>query len=177
MVNAFERERIIRFIIMYMFRGKKNPTKEILDYFKSCLCMNNISFDNNFWDSLELGTLYRFQKGEGPINEVENRLSKVAQICFCVSNSKTMFITSDNPSFLYINKKDMCGKCNGIYFPISPRILVWVCRNSKIDPNKKYMIYDLNDFEVKHINRIIYNNADEVIIANLSNIKELIECL
>ena len=115
-----------------------------------------------------LKKFYEFLNNEGIIYEKAKKYIKNYTIKFLVSECDIPFITSDNPSFSCIWKDHIY-----YFMPVTPNILINIVVDK--EKNNKYMIHRIKDNEeVKELNKIIYDNAQQYIISNLNSIDNLI---
>lgn len=80
------------------------------------------------------------------------------------------FVTSDSPLILLKSN----NTSQGIYFPISPKILLYMV---KVHENADYDFHkmDISLETLRYINDIILDNAKEMVISNLPTIEKLID--
>lgn len=117
--------------------------KTMYDYFEHCLLLK----------------LYRrFLNDEGPIYTQAMQNLKYTSFHFLVADGATKFITSDNPSFVYVRED---GLKAGL-MPITPCIML--AQGRKSDADSIYGVTHITDDAVKRYNRIVEENADKYII-------------
>ncbi|CEQ03507.1 DUF4238 domain-containing protein [Paraclostridium sordellii] len=115
-----------------------------------------------------LKKFYEFLNNDGIIYNIAKKYIKNYTIKFLVSECDIPFITSDNPSFSCIWKDHMY-----YFMPVTPNILINIVEDK--ENNNKYRIHKIKDNEeVKELNKIIYDNAQQYIISNLPSIDNLI---
>lgn len=109
-----------------------------------------------------------FLNDEGIIYDTAIKYIKNYTIKFLVSECDIPFITSDNPSFSCILEGN--SYC---FMPVTPNILINIVVDKQ--KNDKFMIERItNNKQVKKLNKIIYDNAQQYIISNTDNIDNLI---
>jgi hypothetical protein len=117
--------------------------------------------------SLEfVGERQKFKNNPTGINGINkyygifNRLSYT----FLVAHSESYFITSDSPITFFTKDKNLS---NGIYFPITPKIMLYMDRLRATDIyDKKCYVESISLTTTKYINDIILKNAKQFIISN-----------
>lgn len=105
-----------------------------------------------------------FQNGnkENHILKVRKALDKL-HIVFYKSTGNESFITLDKPVFIIDdNDSFMKGKMNGLYFPITPKLLCAMYRGEA----NKYTVTDMPENTVRLINNLIKTKSKEFYISN-----------
>jgi len=162
--REFHKYDILEFalILKWRFKTGYSSIKEILDLVIEDI-FNPKSFDyqneittlrrDMFLQQINRYAQYKNDCGKECIISKEIEYTRNLQFVFLIAQ-KGSFITSDNPYFTYIDSGKYDKNYNGIYFPMTPEVLLFMCNNSD-EKNKKYMIRDLNINEVDKINKII----------------------
>ena len=81
---------------------------------------------------------------------------------FVIKNNDYEFLTSDVPCFEVFNNFEVTNSNNGIYFPLSPKILTIL----RIDdqPNNFINVFEVDKNKIKYFNWLIYNNCQQYVI-------------
>lgn len=95
------------------------------------------------------------------IKELE--LVNECTVVFFITENDDHFYTSDNPVFIITDKDFYNGNYNGMYFPLSPKIL---CAIYKGDP-EKYLILSMPSELTEVFNNTIVNNSVQYFISNM----------
>jgi len=106
---------------------------------------------------------FQSRNEENHILKVRKSLDKL-HIVFYKSTGSTRFITSDKPVFI-IDDNDclMNGKMNGLYFPITPKLLCAMYRGEA----NKYTVMDMPENIIKYINKLIITKSKEFYISSI----------
>lgn len=143
--------RLIDDIFLTFNEENEEDRKKIIDFFTKNHMLNEYS--------------HYMESKKNNIMIEENALHKLQYIFFVIKCEKS-FITSDDPCFKLIDKEFYNGQYNGLYFPITPKILLGGFRNSG-ERTGKYLIRKIIDeFTVSEMNRAIMKNAYEYIITD-----------
>lgn len=111
-----------------------------------------------------LKQLKGFQKGSSS-NVVSKQTSLFDTLSVtCYKSVRKSFITSDNPAIIVDDVTFLKGRLNGVIFPISPKLLIRLHRNSK---GIKFSTEQLNENDVRRLNKRIKENCSEYYIKEL----------
>lgn len=168
-VSLSNRDKLIEFMVVQKYRtlialeSFKHITKDVLNFLKEY-------FDEEFLNEIadEFGIAYfkqqmeKYQKGEKGIilNEIEF-FKKNANIIFFIPINKK-FITSDNPVISITDKSFLKGKYNGLYFPISPNLMIGIFKGN----GKGYSITSLAPQKVRRFNNKIKDYSYQYYVTN-----------
>lgn len=154
-VFAKHREILFEFVVVQLLRrfenmqalGLSELIKELNDVFATTI------FDTAYEESHWLMQLYRYaiQKNNNSISRSVQSLSDNYQPCFLIATGNAEFITSDNPCYI-IKNLDYSYE-SGIYMPINPKVCLFLCNLDSHTDKNKYYIFDINDHNVKYINK------------------------
>lgn len=161
------------FIICQQWRTKDNVDnyKQIID---QILCIISIkdNLNNEDYEKIldEYARCFFLKKlDEFQNKNIENYILKVRKaldmlhIVFYKSTGNESFITSDKPVFIIDdNDSFMNGKMNGLYFPITPKLLCAMYRGEV----NKYTVSDMPDNILKCINKLIIAKSKKFYISN-----------
>lgn len=177
-VDEFYKGKLMKFIVSLNWRSftSNESLRESFDFINTLIDLKNIDIpmdDRNVkrnktaYDEMKHNYLLKlfgaFLNDEGIVFDMAKGYIKYLTIRFLVSGEESQFITSDNPSFTY---KDNEGIRH--IMPVTPQILISIGKDSL--RKGKYSIEHLSENEVKKINFIITNNADEFVISKTNKI-------
>lgn len=128
---------------------------------------------NQMIRGLWLSEIYRslFKRGNGFTSEfLSQSLANFGIIIFRVATETDgSFITSDNPVIL----QKMCvttSRCpNGIYFPLTPRFLLFLGKRREGTIND-VIFRTVGNNDIRAINRVILNNAQKAIVSTYKHL-------
>lgn len=162
-----------------------NTAYEIFAFFQMMQCrsprfdglgvltwLNNIIKDSlegeteTMMEALWYTELYKmlFQNNHGYYHTMlKSEMEHCQMICFEVMDGAGMFITSDNPAFLYKTKAPERYERTGYYFPISPYHLLFMGKGSGLYNSMIYRVADRKT--VRLFNQMIYQAKDESIVS------------
>lgn len=89
-------------------------------------------------------------------------IAKLNYELYFINNNNKEFYTSDVPCFEVINKFESTNKNNGIYFPITPKILLILKRDKEL--SNRINIYEASDKDIDYFNSLISSNCNDFII-------------
>ncbi|GEM_PF-1491298 len=171
-MQEFSRKDIITFVSTFEWRNKskyeeiRTKYEVLLPKFETLSEKENKKQFDKFVRCYMLGQYLKYiDTNDSNIKTEEEKFNDLALVFFVIDGDKS-FITSDNPSF-----KILDTSLNGQYFPISPKILLGMFKNSLGKPSK-YIIKKVTDATVKEFNREIANNSFEYIISNNETIRD-----
>jgi hypothetical protein len=147
--NIDNYKQIIDLILCVLKDDLKDDYEKILDEYARCYFLKKLD---------------EFQNGnkENHILKVRKALDKL-HIVFYKSTGNESFITSDKPVFIIDdNDSFMKGKMNGLYFPITPKLLCAMYRGEA----NKYTVTDMPENTVRLINNLIKTKSKEFYISN-----------
>lgn len=168
------KESLIDFIIGQMWRVPKTEER-VFDLIHNLFTKLEIPVDGNieFFNELmkELSRTYflknvdKFQNrsSEFVFNEMYEKFHNYTQFVFYKAIGRKKFYTSDNPVFININPDFLKGKFNGLFFPISPDVLLVVYKGNKESID---VVAELTENTVRKINRKIVNNSFRKFVVN-----------
>lgn len=100
------------------------------------------------------------------INSYLNLEESFQLVFFPIVDLDLEYITSDNPCFKYIDSNFQNGIYNGIYFPITPKLVLMICKSS-FDEITDFVFRKATEFRVETINRIIKENSYKYIVRKI----------
>lgn len=182
-VDSFDKGFLMKWIVSLNWRGFKSDEnfEKIFKWADKLTDLRNIHIpkqnrilrkcddaSEEIKHNILLKKFEEFLNEKGEIYDMAISYIKSYTITFLVSECDTPFITSDNPSFsCTVDGKKYC------FMPITPNILINVVMDK--EKKDKYRIERITDKrKVKELNKIIYDNAQQYIISNIDNIKNLI---
>lgn len=116
----------------------KDLIEDILGGVKEVFGEEFQSMKNEFAEAYFKKEMEKFQNGKGGMINYQKSFIENTNVIF-YKNTQREFITSDNPAMFFKDDNFLKGKYNGIYFPISPRILVRIYKKNKYESEVKYM--------------------------------------
>ena len=186
LLTEFKRKEIIYFAMTMYVRGNKGVEKfkEILKEFVDKKYINfsdkEIEDINEIINAEEkerkqflLREMRKLFNEDGLIYRIYKFYEENATLLIDKAKGNIKFITSDNPTFkayTTIKDKNDSVKARGytIAMPVTPNILVHIVGNKY--KGKKYKISELEDKEVIRVNQMIFENSEEFILSDRSNI-------
>lgn len=177
-IDEFYKGKLMKFIVSLNWRSfiSNEQLREAFDLIDAIVDLKNIKIpeedrnimtDKTVYDEIKHNYLLKqfgaFLRDEGIIYNMAKGYIKHLGIRFLISSEKAEFITSDNPSFIYLGN-------DGIHhiMPVNPRILISIRKYSFKEG--KYYIEQLGEKEVRKINSIIVDNAQEFVISHTPTI-------
>ena len=168
-IPSFQKEYLMNFFVALDWRGVySNPL------FEKCFGIFHLNqekipyeerekpflktFEDEIRHELLLSFYRRFFEDKGVIYEQVQKSLHYTDISFLVSDGPTLFITSDNPSFVF-KRND---RTNQGIMPVTPRILF--VQRKRSDQDDWFYIHHISDEEVQRYNAIIRENAESFII-------------
>lgn len=164
----YGKDLFARIVTLQYFR---NPNPKTID-FNNILDGLNLPIPEEYFKVIKrdmwLKQLENFLKRnkENVVSKFYNELLKLNYIFFVAR--KGSFLVSDNPSSIIIDEKGL----NGFYYPITPKVLLFLSRNSS--QTNKYTIIDIELEQVKFINDLIVKFCHECVYSNTDNIRDII---
>lgn len=171
-LTILHREKLIEFMIL-----QKNRTLYTLNKIEELAGVLLGSFKNdfgqeNFKELIQKNSSMFFKKQialyqkskKGIISDEIKLYKKYGSIIFMKSIGKD-FISSDNPVFHINDSNFYKGKYNAVYFPITPKLMIALCRGSSPN-NYKYIIGEINYQKVRKFNKKIKDNSFKYYITN-----------
>lgn len=160
--------KIINYIASQKFRNntKKDEYREIIDslfnFFKES--MTDSEYDqivDEFTSAYFLKSVRRFQGDDkNSVLIKEQELMKQLHIVLYTAVQKKKFLTSDNPVFLIQDKKFYKGKYSGLYFPITPNVLLALYKGDTYTYTRSVMPTNM----LRRVNRRIIENSNRFYI-------------
>ena len=119
------------------------------------LNVSNLKFLKDIYDLL-------FNEDNFTLKKVMFEQYKLNFEFFVIKNNDYEFLTSDVPCFEVFNNFEATNLNNGIYFPLSPKILTIL----RIDdqPNNFINVFEVKEDRIKYFNWLIYNNCQQYVI-------------
>lgn len=116
---------------------------------------------DEFAEAYFLKTIRKYQDGdtESLILKEENLMMNLHIVLYRTTAGKK-FLTSDNPVFTILDKKFYKGKHAGLYFPITPDLLVFLHRGETYTYTREDMPVNM----IKRVNRYIKQNSNKYYI-------------
>lgn len=96
---------------------------------------------------------------------VPNALQRCGLMLFKVRDeAEGSFLTSDNPAFIHSSCLEV-NNANGMYFPLTPKYLLFIGLNSEGDASDM-ILRTIGNKDIRKINNIILNTATRSVISN-----------
>ncbi len=174
-VFAKHREILFEFVVVQLLRRFENMQalglSELIKGLNDML--GTTIFDTAYEESHWLMQLYRYaiQKNNNSVSQSVQNLSDNYQPCFLIATGNAEFITSDNPCYT-VKNSDYSFE-SGIYMPINPKVCLFLCNLSSHTDKNKYYIFDINDQNVKYINKQTRTHALKELAYHSDNICNL----
>lgn len=170
-LNNIHREKLIEFMVVQSYRTLMSlkKIKELYEYFLAFLKLDNYldeEYFNNITESF--GEMYfkkqmeLYQEGKEGIISHDIKLYKNNSCITFIKSIGKDFISSDNPVFTINDANFYNGKYNAIYFPITPNLMIALCRGN----NRKYSIIEMKYQKVRKFNKKIKDNSFKYYITN-----------
>lgn len=152
-----------------------NTTQDVLDWFESFA--TSAKSKDNFKD-LSNGTIkpllflkriydLLINKDSSQFMNLTFTISKLNYELYYINGNKE-FYTSDIPCFEVINNFEATNKNNGIYFPLTPKLLLVLKRDEEL--SNTINVYEASDKEINYFNWLIFNNCNDYIIVGKEEI-------
>ena len=161
-------QNIIKFIVTQKSRNisKKKELRNLIDSILNFMKTNDNDEEyskiiEEFTESYFLKNIRKYQHEDenSTILKEQNLMMRLHMVFYKSSGGKN-FLTSDNPVFAIIDKNFYKGKLIGLYFPISPNIIVGLYRGDEY----KYTINCMPVNMMKRINKYIIINSEQFYI-------------
>ena len=177
-IDEFYKGRLMKFIVSLDWRSliSNESLNETFDFINTLIDLKSIDipFDERnvrgnetAYDEVKHNYLLKqfalFLEDRGIMYDAAKGYIKYLTIKFIVCNGESLFITSDNPSFISNENGEVRH-----YMPVTPQILICIEKDSQ--HKQKYYIERIKDSEVKRLNLLIAKSADEIIISKTDNI-------
>jgi hypothetical protein len=170
----FNQNSVVEQIVeMFVIMALRNPEFDLMGIFPAISKLLLSVFDdqkytNEMLRALWLSQIYKALFGEKNSYfylAVKETIKRCGCILFKINNcEESTFITSDNPAFTF-RSSVMATNKNGMYFPLSPRYLLFMGLNSTGAINN-IIIRTINKEDIKKVNQIILNAATKSIISS-----------
>jgi len=157
-------QKIIRYITSQKSRNvsKKEEYREMIDSILS-FTKENMTEDeykqiiDEFTDAYFLKSVRKYQQeDEDSLILKEQNLMMNLHMVFYRTTGGKKFLTSDNPVFTIIDKKFYKGRFDGLYFPLTPDLLVALHRGETY----MYTRADMPINKIRRVNRYIKENTE-----------------
>jgi len=172
----------IKMFEMFTYMHSRNPRFDMLGLLPPILDVtlgpllkdveNRKKYINEMRRNLWLSEIYKgLNKCDSGFfhSSVKKAFSRLGFILFkIVDDDEGCFITSDNPAFTYLSSVTK-NNSNGMYFPLTPRYLLFVGNNSD-GQLSDMLIRTIRNSDIKCINGIIRNMATKTIVTNNKNL-------
>ncbi|WP_326910643.1 DUF4238 domain-containing protein [Sedimentibacter sp. MB31-C6] len=161
-------QKIITFIASQKSRNvsKKEEYRVLIDSLLSFVKQNMTDNEYNkmideFTEAYFLKSVRQYQqhKSESLILKEQNLMMKLHMVFYRATGNK-QFMTSDNPAFTIIDNKFYKGNFNGLYFPLTPELLVALYRGETY----RYTRADMPANMMRRVNKYIRENANRFYI-------------
>lgn len=162
-------QKIIRYITSQKSRNmsKKEEYRKMIDSILSFISENMTTDEYNqiideFTEAYFLKSVRKYQQeDEDSLIIKEQNLMMNLHMVFYRATGRKKFLTSDNPAFTIIDKKFYKGRFDGLYFPLTPDLLVALHRGETY----RYTRADMPVNKIRRVNRYIKENTNRFYIS------------